>query len=93
MQALLNQCHGVALAMQAIREVIPSARLVQTEDLGKTFAVPRLAYQARFENERRWLLFTSTPTGAMSIPVYVDGAESEDLILVHEEEDKKTIPN
>ena len=44
------------------------------------------------ENERRWLVFTSTPTGAMSIPVYVDGAESEDLILVHEEEDKKTIP-
>ena len=45
------------------------------------------------ENERRWLVFTSTPTGAMSIPVYVDGAESEDLILVQEEEDKKRVPN
>jgi hypothetical protein len=45
------------------------------------------------ENERRWLVFTSTPTGAMSIPVYVDGAESEDLILVHEEEDKNRVPN
>jgi hypothetical protein len=45
------------------------------------------------ENERRWLLFTATSTGAMSIPVYVDVAESEDLILVHEEEDKKTVPN
>jgi hypothetical protein len=45
------------------------------------------------ENERRWVVFTSTPTGAMSIPVYVDGAESEDLILVQEEEDKKRVPN
>jgi hypothetical protein len=45
------------------------------------------------ENERRWLVFTSTPTGAMSIPVYVDGAESEDLILVQEEEDKNRVPN
>jgi hypothetical protein len=45
------------------------------------------------ENERRWLVFTSTPTGAMSIPVYVDGAESEDLILVQEEEGKHRVPN
>jgi hypothetical protein len=45
------------------------------------------------ENERRWLVFTSTPTGAMSIPVYVDVAESEGIILVHEEEDKNRVPN
>jgi hypothetical protein len=45
------------------------------------------------ENERRWLVFTSTPTGAMSIPVYVDGAKSEDLILVQEEEEKHRVPN
>jgi len=45
------------------------------------------------ENERRWLVFTSTPTGAMSIPVYVDGAESEGIILVQEEEDKNRVPN
>jgi hypothetical protein len=45
------------------------------------------------ENERRWLVFTSTPTGAMSIPVYVDGAESEGIILVHDEEDKNRVPN
>jgi dTDP-4-dehydrorhamnose reductase len=35
--------------------VNPDARLVQTEDLGKTHATRSLAYQARFENERRWL--------------------------------------
>lgn len=53
--ALLNQCRGVVLAMRAIREVIPNARLVQTDDLGKTHSTPRLAYQAAYENERRWL--------------------------------------
>jgi len=36
-RALLNQLHGVVLAMEAIREVIPHARLVQTEDCGCTF--------------------------------------------------------
>jgi hypothetical protein len=45
------------------------------------------------ENERHWLVFTSTSTGAMSIPVYVDGAESEDLILVQEEEENHRVPN
>ena len=34
---------------------IPAARLLQTEDLGKTFATAPLAYQADHENERRWL--------------------------------------
>jgi dTDP-4-dehydrorhamnose reductase len=55
--ALLNQCRGVVLAMRAVREVNPSARLVQTEDLGKTFSTRTLAYQAEFENERRWLTY------------------------------------
>lgn len=56
-RALLTQCRAVAEAMRAIREVNPSARLVQTEDLGKTRSTPRLAYQADFENERRWLTY------------------------------------
>lgn len=56
-RALLNQCRGVALAMQAIRQVAPHAQLVQTDDLGKTFSTPHLAYQAAFENERRWVTF------------------------------------
>lgn len=53
----MTQCRAVALAMQAIREVTPTARLIQTEDLGKVFATPKLAYQATFENDRRWLSF------------------------------------
>ena len=43
--------------MRAIRAVNPRALLVQTEDLGKTYSTPPLAYQAEFENERRWLTF------------------------------------
>ncbi|MBD2120587.1 family 1 glycosylhydrolase [Trichocoleus sp. FACHB-262] len=54
-QALLNQCRAVVLSMQAIRQINPSAQLVQTEDLGKIFSTPLLAYQAEFENNRRWL--------------------------------------
>lgn len=55
LQATFNQCRGVALAMAAIRTVTPQAELVQTEDLGRTFATRRLGYQAAYENSRRWL--------------------------------------
>jgi dTDP-4-dehydrorhamnose reductase len=54
-QAMLNQCRAVALAMRAIRRVNPRARLVQTDDLGKVHSTPTLRHQAEFENERRWL--------------------------------------
>jgi dTDP-4-dehydrorhamnose reductase len=54
-RAVVGQCRATALAMQSIRESAPGARLLQTEDLGKTHATPRLAAQARFENDRRWL--------------------------------------
>jgi len=54
-RALVNQCKAVLLCMRAIRRVTPHARLVQTEDIGKTFSVAKLAYQADHENERRWL--------------------------------------
>ncbi len=56
-RALLVQCRGVALAMQAIRTVNPNARLVQTEDLGKTTSTRAMAARAEFENQRRWLSF------------------------------------
>ena len=56
-RALLTECRATVLAMQAIREVRPTALLVQTEDLGKAFSTRTLAYQADFENERRWLSF------------------------------------
>jgi dTDP-4-dehydrorhamnose reductase len=52
---VVNQCLGVLLAMRAIRRIIPEARLIQTEDLGRVFAAPQLQYQADHENLRRWL--------------------------------------
>jgi dTDP-4-dehydrorhamnose reductase len=57
LKALVMQCQAVLRSMAAIRSVTPAAKLVQTEDLGKTFATPRLRYQADHENERRWLSF------------------------------------
>jgi dTDP-4-dehydrorhamnose reductase len=56
-RALVNQCRAIAEAMKAIRKHQPHARLIQTEDLGKTHSSKTLAYQAAFENERRWLPF------------------------------------
>jgi dTDP-4-dehydrorhamnose reductase len=55
MLALANECNGSLQAMRAIREVIPNALHVTTEDLGKTWSTPALAHQADHENERRWL--------------------------------------
>lgn len=56
-RALLHQLKGVVLSMRAIRGVNPAARLIQTEDLAKIYCTPLLAYQAEFENHRRWLTF------------------------------------
>jgi len=56
-RALLTQCRAIVLAMRAIRAVNPAARLIQTEDLGKTFSTPLLSYQAAFDNERRFLSY------------------------------------
>jgi dTDP-4-dehydrorhamnose reductase len=54
---LLNELKATVLAMQAIRRINPDAKLVQTEDLAKTYSTPVLSFQATFENERRWLSF------------------------------------
>ncbi|HEU4460289.1 MAG TPA: family 1 glycosylhydrolase [Methylibium sp.] len=54
-RAVLNQCRATVLAMRAIRAVNPEARLVQTDDLGKTTSRPALADVAEFYNQRRWL--------------------------------------
>lgn len=56
-RAFLHEMRGTQLAMRAIRKVIPDAQLVQTEDLGFVTSSPKLAYQAEFENLRRWLTF------------------------------------
>jgi dTDP-4-dehydrorhamnose reductase len=55
LRALVNECLGTLEAMRAIRRAVPEARLLQTEDLGKTFATVPLHRQAAHENERRWL--------------------------------------
>jgi dTDP-4-dehydrorhamnose reductase len=55
--ALLNQCTGIRAAFRAMKARIPGIKLVQTEDLGRVYSTSRLRYQARFENERKWLTF------------------------------------
>jgi dTDP-4-dehydrorhamnose reductase len=54
-QALLIQCRAVVLSMRAIRKINPNAKLVQTDDLGKTYSTAEMAGVAGFYNERRWL--------------------------------------
>ena len=70
--------------MRAIRSTNPEAHLVQTEDLGKTFSTASLAYQAEFENERRWLTFDvlcgrSVPGTAMWDYLCSIGIEAREL--------------
>jgi len=55
LRLLFNQLDGVRQSMAAIHAVNPSAQLIQTDDLGYAWSTPKLAYQAEFENERRWL--------------------------------------
>ncbi len=55
LRALDHQVAGTLEAMRAIRQVIPAARLIQTEDAGSTQATAPLREQAAFENARRWL--------------------------------------
>lgn len=54
---LINQMTAVVLCMEEIRKINPAAKLIQTEDLGKSYANKGLQYQVNFENERRWLTF------------------------------------
>ncbi|WP_334187718.1 family 1 glycosylhydrolase [Noviherbaspirillum sp.] len=54
-QALINQCRAVVLSMREIRKINPSAKLVQTDDLGKSYSTPEMSSLANFYNERRWL--------------------------------------
>jgi dTDP-4-dehydrorhamnose reductase len=53
--ALLNETDATRMAMRAIRQVNPAARLVQTDDLGFCHASPPLQRCADFQNERRWM--------------------------------------
>ncbi len=53
--ALVNQIDAVRLAMREVRRVNPAARLIQTEDLGKTYSTRAMAHQASHDNQRRWM--------------------------------------
>lgn len=53
--ALIRQVEATAAAMKAVRSVNPAARLIQTDDLGRTYATSVLADQAAFDNVRRWM--------------------------------------
>src|SRR3954454_12592471 len=57
LRALVTECRATVLAIRAIRQITPGAKLIQTEDLGKTFSTAGLRYQATWDNERRWLSF------------------------------------
>lgn len=53
--ALLNQTDATICAMREIRAVNPAAKLVQTEDIGTTYATAALSDQAAHDNQRRWM--------------------------------------
>ena len=54
-RALVQQVKGIVLSMQAIRNVQPEAKLVTTEDGGRTTATASLRDIAAFREHRRWL--------------------------------------
>lgn len=53
--ALLNQTEATIAAMREIRRVNPEAKLIQTEDLGITYATAAMSDQAAYNNQRRWM--------------------------------------
>ncbi len=53
--ALLNQTEATIAAMREIRLVNPEAKLIQTEDLGTTYATAAMSDQAAYDNQRRWM--------------------------------------
>ncbi len=54
-RALLNELRATVRAMEEIRKIVPSARLVQTEDVGSTSGPPSLKGQWVFDTHRRWV--------------------------------------
>lgn len=83
-RALLNQCRATVLAMRAIRAVNPGAKLVQTDDLSRTYGTPEMAGLVDFFNERRWLSWDLLcgmvgPDHALYDFMLQSGAEPEEL--------------
>ena len=68
--ALIHQLEGVRSAMKAIRAVNADARLIQTEDFGRTWGTEPCAEQAAHENARRlatWDILTGRLTEKHSL--------------------------
>lgn len=53
--ALLNQLKATVLSMQAIRQVRPGARLIQTDDVGEISGTDELRSTCELLNLRQWL--------------------------------------
>ena len=90
LRALFHQVKGTVAAMRVIRRVSPGAQLVQTEDLGRIFSTSRLAYQAQYENSRRWLSLDLlcgrvTPDHAWHARFTAAGVPADDLYRLSEE--------
>ncbi len=88
-KVLISECKATVMAMKAIREINPTAKLIQTEDLGKCHSTPLLQYQADFENERRWLSYellcgTLTPDKVMYQFMRRTGIAAYELDWFHE---------
>jgi dTDP-4-dehydrorhamnose reductase len=84
-RALLNQCRAVVLSMQAIRAVNPEAKLVQTDDLSRTYGTPEMGEIVEFFNERRWLSWDLLcgkvdPSHALWDYLLEAGASAEELL-------------
>jgi dTDP-4-dehydrorhamnose reductase len=88
-RALINQCRAVVLAMRAIRAVNPNAKLVQTDDLSRTYGTPEMAEIANFFNERRWLAWDMLcgkiePGHALWDYLLENGAGADELLWFRE---------
>lgn len=71
------QCEASLRAMQAIRSVIPDAKFMHTEDVGRIVSTRAIAYQATFENHRQRLaldLLTGRVTSAHALWPYLANA-------------------
>ena len=84
-QALLIETRATVLSMRAIRAVNPDAKLVQTDDLSKTYGTPEMQWLADFFNERRWLSWDLlcgmvNPEHKMWDYLIQSGATPEDLL-------------
>jgi dTDP-4-dehydrorhamnose reductase len=82
--AVINQCRGITLAMAEIRQVVPDAQLVQTEDFGRISSTHARAERARMDQRLRLLsldLLTGqvTPTHPLWADLVRAGARERDL--------------